>query len=125
MRRQALRLADAEIDRGLAEIDRQQLRMNVGDMQQRDVAERVELQELVLCQPLLRQRARRQAGHHGRGRRPDLQKLAAGNHDRASFTLIASEAKQSSVAKLLDCVVACAPRNDALHLSAESPVRSS
>src|SRR5262249_46448216 len=41
-----LRLANAEIDRRLAEIDRHQLAVNVGDVQQRDIAEGVEPQQL-------------------------------------------------------------------------------
>ena len=54
MRRLPPRLADAEIDRRLAEIDRHQLAVHVGDVQQRDVAERVEFEQFVLRQALLR-----------------------------------------------------------------------
>ena len=61
MRRLPARLADAEIDRRLAEIDRHELAVNVGDMQQRDIAERIELQQLGFAQALLRHRAREAA----------------------------------------------------------------
>ena len=44
MRRQPFRLADAEIARRLTEIDRHQLPVHVGDMQQRDIAERLKRQ---------------------------------------------------------------------------------
>ena len=82
VRRLALRLADAEIDRRLAEIDRHELAVNVGDMQQRDIAERIELEEFVLRQLLLREGAREAAaaGHQGRGRGADLKNFTAGDH---------------------------------------------
>ena len=54
MRRLALGLADAEIDRRLAEMQRHQLRMDVGDVQDRHRAERIEAQDVGLRQPLLR-----------------------------------------------------------------------
>ena len=54
MRHLALGRPDPEVDLGLAEIDRLQLRMNVGDMDQAQVAECVEFQKLVLAQCLLR-----------------------------------------------------------------------
>ena len=57
VRNQAPRRADAEIDRRLAEIDRLKLAVDVGDVQQRDIAERIELQQLGLAQPLLRHSA--------------------------------------------------------------------
>ena len=61
MRRLPARLADAEIDRRLAEIDRHQLAVDIGDMQQRDIAERVELQQFGFAQALLRHGAREAA----------------------------------------------------------------
>ena len=61
MRRLPPRLADAEIDRRLAEIDRHQLAVDVGDVQQRDIAERVEFEQFGFAQPLLRHRAREAA----------------------------------------------------------------
>ncbi len=80
MRRLPLRLADAEIDRRLAEIDRHQLPVHVGDVQQRDVAERLEGEKLVLRQPLLRQCARHVARQNGGRRGRDLQEFAARDH---------------------------------------------
>ena len=82
MRRLSPRRADAEIDRRLAEIDRHQLAVDVGDMQQRDIAERVELQQFRLGDALLRQRAREAAasGHERRRGGADLENFAAGDH---------------------------------------------
>ena len=86
MRRLPARRADAEIDRRLAEIDRHQLAVDVGDVQQRDVAERVELEQFGFAQPLLRQssgkigereaaaKAQRRAGG------ADLEDFTAGDH---------------------------------------------
>ena len=48
MRRLPFRFADAEIDRRLPEIDRHELAVNIGDMQQRDVANRVEFEQFGL-----------------------------------------------------------------------------
>ena len=53
MRRQSLGGADAKIDARLAEIDRHQLAVDVGDVQQRDIADRIEAREVVLRQSLL------------------------------------------------------------------------
>ena len=86
MRRLSARFADAEIDRRLAEIDRHQLGMDVGDVQQRDIAERVELHELGLGQALLRHGsgkigARKAAAkRQRRGGGADLQDFTAGDH---------------------------------------------
>ena len=55
MRRLAARLSDAEIDRRLAEIERHQLAMNIGHVNQRDVAERLEGQQFLFRQLLLRE----------------------------------------------------------------------
>ena len=57
VRERAARLADAEVERRLAEIHRHELRVQVGEMQDRDVAERVEAEELVLRDALLREGA--------------------------------------------------------------------
>ena len=51
------RLADAEIARRLAEVHRHKLPVHIGDMQQRDIAERLEREQFGLRQPLLCQRA--------------------------------------------------------------------
>ena len=45
---------DADVDGGFTEVDRLQLRMDVGDVDQADVAEGVELQKLILGEALLR-----------------------------------------------------------------------
>ena len=58
MRRLPFRLAHAKIGRRLAEMHRHKLPMHVGDMQQRDVAERLKREQLGLCQSLLCQSAR-------------------------------------------------------------------
>ena len=82
MRRLAPRLADAEIDRRLAEIDRHQLAVDIGDVQQRDVAERVELEQFRFGEALLRQGARERAvaGRERRGRGADLENFTTRNH---------------------------------------------
>src|SRR6185295_12052280 len=66
-----------EIGRWLAEMHRHQLPVRVGDVQQRDVAERLEGEQLLLRQPLLRKRAYRSAGENCRCRSRDLQQFAA------------------------------------------------
>ena len=88
MRRQALYLADAQIGRRLAEVDRHQLGVDVRQVHQRDVAERPERQEVVLAQALLGRQPRplAEAGTAGQGtgghRRH--QELTPGNHARSS-----------------------------------------
>jgi hypothetical protein len=86
MRRLSPRRADAEIDRRLAEIDRQQLAVNVGDMQQCDIAERVEFQQFGFAQPLLRHRTRKAAARRQRrGGGADLQQFATSDHRVKTF----------------------------------------
>ena len=80
MRHLPARLADAEIDRRLAEQHRHELGVDVGDMDERDVAERLEAQQLGLRQPLLREGARPAARHERRRRRGDLNEFAPGDH---------------------------------------------
>ena len=70
----------AEIDRRLAEQQRHQLGVNVGDMNEGDVADRIETQQLVLRQALLRQGARPAAGHDRRRRGGHLEKIAPREH---------------------------------------------
>ena len=53
MRRQSLGFADAEIDRRLAEMQRHQLRVDVGHVQDGDGAERIEAHDVGLRQALL------------------------------------------------------------------------
>ena len=57
MRRQAGIVTNTQIDFRLAEPDRFQLRMDVGNMDQGHIAHRIELQQLILCQGLLRGKA--------------------------------------------------------------------
>src|SRR6266446_2097358 len=69
-------LADPDIDRRFAEIDRHQLRMEVGDVDERDVAKPVETQQVGLAQLLLSKGAG-PAARHDRGRSGgDCKKLA-------------------------------------------------
>ena len=82
VRRQPLRAADAEIDRRLAEIDRLELGMNIGDVDQRHIAERFESEQVRLAEPLLRESARPPATRAGdrRGRGGQLQKVTPCHH---------------------------------------------
>ena len=57
MRHLAARVADAEIDGRLAKQHRHQLRVDVGQVDEGDVADRLELQKVRLRQPLLREGA--------------------------------------------------------------------
>ena len=74
------RLADAEIDRGLAEQHRRKLAVNVGDVHERDVADGVEAQQFVLGETLLRKGSRYEFGHQGGGRGGNLEKIAPREH---------------------------------------------
>ncbi len=80
MRDQTSRFAGAEIDRRFAEENRQELRMNVGDVDERDIANRLESQQRILGETLLRQRPRPAAGRNGHGCGSHLQKIAPGEH---------------------------------------------
>src|SRR6185437_9018471 len=81
MRRLSPRLADAEIDRRLTVINRHQLAVDISHVQQRDVAERVELQQFVLRQALARHGACEIAAYcQRRCGGADLQDLAACHH---------------------------------------------
>ena len=95
MRRLAPRLADAEIDRRLAEEDRPQLGVDIGQMDEGDVAERLEGEEVALREPLLREGPAppvRQDGRRGGG---DLEEVAAGGHFRLSDKRRLSRPKRS------------------------------
>src|SRR5262245_19326923 len=74
MRWLASRLADPEVDRRLAEIHRHELAVNVGHMQQRDVANRVEFEQVGFGQALPRNRTCEcaVAGRERGGRGTDL-----------------------------------------------------
>src|SRR5579863_9734538 len=77
----APRGADSEIDRRLTEINRHQLAVNVGHVQQRDISYRVEFQQFALAESLLRHRARKTAGDGQRRRGcADLEDFPAGSH---------------------------------------------
>ena len=54
MGRTPLRVTDADVHLGLAEPDRLELGVDVGDVDQRDVAEVIEFEQFVLAQALLR-----------------------------------------------------------------------
>ena len=58
VRHLAARLADADVDRRLAEQHRHELRVDVGEVHQRDIADRLEAQQIGLGQSLLRETAR-------------------------------------------------------------------
>src|SRR5262249_12784765 len=91
VRRLPPRLTRADVDRGLANEHRHQLAVQVGDVQQRDIADAVEAQELLLGQPLLRQRApeRAEAVRRSKGWRggPDWQNLTSRDHRFESRSL--------------------------------------
>ncbi len=90
-----LHLADAEIDRRLAEINRHELGVQIRDMDQRDIAERFEPQEISLCQTLLRggltKRPDATAGGDRRRCEACLHEFAPGDH-------VPSQSHDSSVA---------------------------
>ena len=71
------RLAHPEIGRGLAEQHGLHLRVDVGQVDQGDVAHRLEGQEVVLGQALLGEGAGPARRHQGRGGGGDLQEVAA------------------------------------------------
>jgi len=78
------RLAHTDIDGGLAEVDRHELRVKVGQVDQRHVAEALEIEQVVLRQRLLRRRPRPLSGKpragNGRQRRTGHQKFASRKH---------------------------------------------
>ena len=83
MRRDARIGADPDIGVGRSEVDRRELRVHVGEMQQRDLPLGVEAQQVVLGQLLLRQRAGRisqiaRGAEHHAGVERELQKVPAG-----------------------------------------------
>ena len=82
MRHLSARVADAEIDRRLAKQHRHELRVNVGQVDESDVAECFEGKQVRLRQPLLRERARPSARRDCRRRRRDLDEFAPGDHSR-------------------------------------------
>ncbi len=84
MRHLPLGIAHTNVDFRFTEIDRFQLRMDVGDMDQRHIPEGIKLQQIVLRQLLLGSQTRpiaktRCARHCGCGH-GDLKKIAARDH---------------------------------------------
>ena len=80
MWRQAVGVADPDIDRWFAEIKRYKLGVAVGEIKQRDLAQRIKFQKLVLRQ--LAAGGGQVAGrarHHGGGR-GNLEKITTGQH---------------------------------------------
>jgi hypothetical protein len=63
--RLAERRADPKVDRGLAEVDRHELGVDVGEVQKGDLANRLEAQQIVLGDFLLRQRPAQPRGRAG------------------------------------------------------------
>ncbi len=61
MWRSAARFGKTKIDRRLAQMDRTQLAMQIGDMQQRDIAQPRKIQQVRFGELLLRQRASKTA----------------------------------------------------------------
>ena len=62
MRRQSAHLADAEIDRWFAKVQRHELRVQIGHVKNGHRAERLEAEDVGLRQPLLRSHASERAG---------------------------------------------------------------
>ena len=80
VRHEPPRLADSEIDRGLAKQHWQELAVNVGDVHEGDIADRVEAKQLVLGQALLRKGPRPAAGRKRGGGGCNLEKIAPRKH---------------------------------------------
>jgi hypothetical protein len=93
MRRLPPRLANSEIDRRLTKIDRQELAMDVSNMQQRDIAECVKPEKLRFTQVLLCDRAHESAVacRESRGGNTHVKNFTASNH-RSPFQVIPSVA---------------------------------
>lgn len=76
MRHKTLRLADTEIGGRLTEQHRKELGVDIGDVDKRDVAEWLEMQEFGLGQVLLRQGACPASREESRDRGNQLAKFA-------------------------------------------------
>src|SRR5262249_13013371 len=86
VRWQAPRLADPEIDRRLAEVQRHQLRMGVGEIKDRQRPQGIEAQDVRLCQTLLgsdpAEGTKAAAGQESGGRSRRLQEFTLRYHCR-------------------------------------------
>ena len=90
MRQLSARLAGADVDGRLAVQNRLELGVQVGEVNEGDVADRcAEPQQFILRQALLRECARPDAGDNGRRCRRDLEKFPPGDHPCSAPKLIA------------------------------------
>ena len=82
MRRQAGDVADAHIHRRLAEINRDEMGVNIANMHQGNLADRVEFQQVVLGDLLLGRGPCQPAGaaHQGRGCGGESEKITTREH---------------------------------------------
>ncbi|MBA7714623.1 hypothetical protein ES703_123652 [subsurface metagenome] len=89
MRRLAASFADPEIDRRLAEVQRHQLRMAVGEIKDRERAQGIEVQDVRLREALLgcdpAKGTHAAAGQESGGRSRRLQEFALGYHRRLAL----------------------------------------
>ena len=77
---QTLCFADCEIEGRLPIQHRKQLGVQIGDVNERDIAERSEAQQLVLRETLLREHPRYATRKNGQGGGSHLQQIAPGEH---------------------------------------------
>jgi hypothetical protein len=91
VRHKPARGPDAEIDRGLTEVQRQELGVDVGDVEERDIADRLEAQQVGLRKPLLGEGAGPAARQHRSRGRSELNKVTPGNHVRCPYAVIPAE----------------------------------
>ena len=80
MRNQSFHLADAEIDRRLAEQQRHELGVEIGNVNEGNVADRLEVQQLLLGEALLSEGTRRDLRQERCRRRGHLQKIPPREH---------------------------------------------
>jgi hypothetical protein len=82
VRRQPCRLADADVDGRLAEVDRHQLGVEIRQVKQRHLTQGLESQKLILCDRLARRcpNQSRRAAHQDGGRGHGLKEVTAVKH---------------------------------------------
>src|SRR4030095_4863646 len=99
------RLADAEIDRRLAEMDRQELPVNVGNVKQRHVTERIELEQVRFGEALLRHRTRERAitSQQCGGCGAELNNVPAGDHGASTLSAFTSRLRPRTRACSSNC----------------------